>query len=61
MGRLGPREAAQYAIVSAALVLLGIAVAAPDVPTEQRGTVVAGVFAVLGAVAWWGRRTTDDG
>lgn len=58
MTRLTPGEAALYALVAISLVALG-AILTGSTETfsiAERGSVLAGIVAVLGGVAWWGRR-----
>ena len=50
--RLDPEAAALYAIVAICLVLTGALLTVGVISVEQRGTVLAGIIAVLLAVAW---------
>jgi hypothetical protein len=60
-GHLNPGEAAYFAIVAMTLVLLGAILTAGPLSVEARGTVLGGIFAVLGYVGWrWRRQHRDD-
>jgi hypothetical protein len=58
--KLDPASAALYAIIAICLVLLGALLTTGIISVEQRGTVLAGVIAVLLAIAWRSRHR-DDG
>lgn len=56
---------AYLALIGICLILIGALLTAGPITIEQRGSVLAGIFAVLGAVAWRARhrshrRTEDD-
>jgi hypothetical protein len=54
--QLDPESAALYALIAICLVLIGGLLTTGIITIEQRGTVLAGVIAVLLAVAYRGRR-----
>jgi len=56
---LDPRSAALFAMIGLVCVLMGALLTIGPLTVEQRGTVLAGVFAVLAAVAWRGGRRND--
>lgn len=61
-GHLSPSEAAYYALVAVCLVAVG-ALLTGDIETftiAERGTVLGGVVAVLGYVAWRGQKRKGD-
>jgi hypothetical protein len=62
---IDPATAAYWALVAVALVALGaILTGSPDsggLSIAERGTVMGGIVAVLGYVAWRGRRRKHDG
>ena len=56
MGHLDARDAALFAIVALALVVVGAVLVAPGLTLDQRASVLAGSFVALSTVAWRGRR-----
>jgi hypothetical protein len=54
---IDPRSAAQYALVAICLVLIGALLTPGTVGITERGTVLAGIVAVLLSLAWRGRRS----
>jgi hypothetical protein len=63
--RLNPSEAAQFALIAICLVLIGAIVTEGTLGIAERGTVLAGVIAVLFFVAYRQRKRgpggVDDG
>lgn len=60
--RIDPGTAAYYALIAVCFVALG-AVLTGDIQAfsiQERGTVLGGIVAVLGYVAWRGRKKKDD-
>jgi hypothetical protein len=53
---LDPASAAQYALVAICLVLTGALLTIGVLSVAERGTVLAGIIAVLIAVSWRARR-----
>lgn len=51
-----PSDAALYAVIAICLVLIGAILTPGAVSVEERGAVLAGIFAALGLVAWRYRR-----
>jgi len=60
-GRLNPAEAAQFALVAICLVLIGAIVTEGTLGIAERGTVLAGIVAVLFFVAYRQRRRAPGG
>ncbi len=58
---LDPKAAAQYALIAICLVLIGALLTPGSVGLAERGTVLAGIVAVLFAIAWRGRRSGGGG
>ena len=57
---LDVREAALWALVAICLVLIGALLTPGSVGVAERGTVLAGIVAVLFAIGWRVRRRKDD-
>lgn len=57
---LDVREAALWALVAICLVLMGALLTPGSVGVAERGTVLAGIVAVLFAIGWRVRKRKDD-
>jgi hypothetical protein len=57
---LDVREAALWALVAICLVLIGALLTPGSVGVAERGTVLAGIVAVLFAIGWRMRKRKDD-
>lgn len=53
-------EAALWALIAICLVLIGALLTPGSVGVAERGTVLAGIVAVLFAIGWRMRRRKDD-
>lgn len=57
---LDPRSAALYALIAICLVLVGALLTPGTVGVDERGAVLAGIVAVLFAIAWRSRKGHDE-
>jgi uncharacterized membrane protein YfcA len=53
---IDPPTGAMWAIIAICFTLIGAILTAGILSVEQRGSVLAAIVAVLGAIAVWGRR-----
>jgi hypothetical protein len=60
VNHIDPHSAALYALVALCLVLIGALLTEGQLGIAERGTVLAGIVAVLFAVGWRIRRRGDD-
>lgn len=58
--KLDPHDAALWALIAISLVLIGALLTPGEVSIVERGTVLAGIVAVLLAVGWRIRRRRDE-
>jgi hypothetical protein len=58
---LDPKNAALYALIAICLVLIGGLMTAGQLGVAERGTVLAGIVAVLFAIGWRSRHGGGNG
>jgi hypothetical protein len=58
--KLDPHDAALWALIAIALVLIGALLTPGEVSIVERGTVLAGIVAVLLTIGWRIRKRKDD-
>lgn len=58
--KLDPHDAALWALIAISLVLIGALLTPGEVSIVERGTVLAGIVAVLLAAGWRIRRRRDE-
>ena len=57
---MSPQNAALWALIAICLVLIGALLTPGSVGVAERGTVLAGIVAVLFAIGWRVRHRKDD-